>query len=70
MLPEQLQGPGWAVAWSRGAWPGGAAPCAPAWQAGCLILVPGGGKGSAPAATAGARSRLAVAAVPGTLAGP
>lgn len=52
MLPEQLQGPGWAVACARVSVAGGAASCAPAWQSGCWILVPGGGKGSAPAATA------------------
>ena len=65
MLPEQLQGPGWAVAWSRTTWPE-ALRLAPAWQAGCLILVPGSGKGSAPAATAAAQPRLVVAAVTGT----
>jgi len=69
VLPEQLQGPGWAVAWSRAACTGGAASCAPAWQSGCLILVPGSGKGSAPAATADAKPRLVVAAVTGTPAG-
>jgi hypothetical protein len=69
VLPEQLQGPGWAVGWPRAAWPGDAAPCAPAWQAGCLILVPGRGKGSAPVATANAGSRLAVATASGARGG-
>lgn len=32
------------------------------WQTGCLILVPGSGKGTAPAATAGSRSRPVVTA--------
>ena len=63
MLPDQLQGPGGPSSDRAFARADGAAPCAPAWQAGCLILVPGGGKGSAPAATARARPRPAVAAV-------
>ena len=63
MLPDQIQGP-------VGPWPvrvalraGGAAPCAPAWQSGCLILAAGSGSDSAPAATAGAAPHLVVVAV-------
>lgn len=63
MLPDQLQGPGGPLPVRATARAGSAAPCAPAWQSGCLILVPGSGSDSAPVATAGAAPHLAVAAV-------
>jgi len=65
VLPEQFRGPcgpspGRAAARTRGA-----ALRAQAWQSGCSILVPGSGRGSTPAATAGALPHLAVAAATG-----
>ena len=63
MLPDQLQGPGGPLPAHVSARAGSAAPCAPAWQSGCLILAPGSGNDSAPAATAGAAPHLAVVAV-------
>jgi hypothetical protein len=65
VLPDQLQGPGVGgrrVACQRGLV---ALRLAPAWRTGCLILVPGSGKGSAPAATASGQPPLVVAAVTG-----
>lgn len=62
MLPDQLQGPHGpspVIALSR---MGDAAPDAPAWQSGCLILVPGGGSTPAPATTVCAAPRAAVVA--------
>jgi len=63
VLPDQLQGPGGPPGGCAAVRSHGAAPCARTWQSGCLILVPGSGSGSAPAATAGALSQLAVAAI-------
>jgi len=63
VLPDQLQGPGGPLPVRAAARPGSAAPCARAWQSGCLILVPGSGSDSALAATAGAAPHLAVVAV-------
>ncbi len=60
MLSDQLQGSGEPSPVRAAAYTSGA-PCAPAWQSGCLILVPGSGSDSAPVATAGAAPHLAVA---------
>ena len=61
MLPDQLQGSGGPLP-ARAVARAGCAPCAPAWQSGCLILVPGSGSDSARAATVGAAPHLAVVA--------
>jgi len=63
VLPDQLQDPAGPLPVRAVTRPGSTAPCARAWQSGCLILVPGGGSDSALAATAGAAPHLAVAAV-------
>ena len=62
MLPDQLQGPHGPLRARAAARTGDAASDAPAWQSGCLILVPGGGSYPAPAATAGVALHLAVVA--------
>jgi len=64
VLPDQLQDPGGPLPVRAAARPGSAAPCARAWQSGCLILVSGSGSDPALAATAGAASHLAVVALP------
>ncbi len=61
MLPDQLQGSGGPLL-ARAVVHAGGASCAPAWQSGCLILVPGSGSDSAPAATAGAAPHPVVVA--------
>jgi len=62
VLSDQPQGPHGPSLVRAGARTGDAAPDAPAWQSGCLILVPGGGSDPAPAATAGVALHLAVVA--------
>jgi hypothetical protein len=62
VLSDQLQGPGEPSPVGAAAHASGV-PCAPAWQSGCLILVPGSGSDSAPVATASAAPHLAVVAV-------
>ncbi len=63
MLPDQLQGPQGPLRVRALARAGNAAPDAPAWQSGCLILVPGGGSDPAPATTAASAPHAAVVAV-------
>lgn len=61
MLPDQFQRPGGPLPGQFGLVTGGSAPRARARRSGRLILVPGGGTGSAPSATAGAISHRVVA---------
>jgi hypothetical protein len=63
VLPDQLQGPHGPSLVTALSPAGDAAPDAPAWQSGCLILVPGGGNHPAPATTACAAPHPAVVAV-------
>lgn len=62
MLPDQLQGPQGPLRVRALARAGNAAPDAPAWQSGCLILVPGSGSDPVPATTAVAAPHAAVVA--------
>lgn len=62
MLPDQPQGPHGPSRVRAGARTSDAAPDAPAWQSGCLILVAGGGSDPAPATTACVALHLAVVA--------
>jgi hypothetical protein len=63
VLPDQLQGPHGPSPDPALSRVGDAAPDAPAWQSGCLILVPGGGSHPAPATTVCAAPHGAVVAV-------
>ena len=65
MLPDQLQGPGGPLLVRAARRTSSVTSSRPAWQSGCLILVPGSGSDSASAATVGAAPHLAVVAALG-----